>query len=218
MRKEIFAENEYYHVYNRRVDRTDLFLNDADRTRFVHTLYVANNFQRIPQGFNLLQMTPRESLMPRSPLVEVAAACLMPNHYHLVIRPLETHSVSTFFHKVGVSYTKYFNKQYSRSGRLFESTFRAKHIARDAYAMYLTKYIHFNPTALYQDDSRGGTREELIAKLEQYPWSTFSDYLGGKSRFALLVSLSFRDTVLGMDSGAYRSYVRELVDFPKYKA
>ena len=213
MRKEVFAEDEYYHVYSRRVDRKELFLDDEDRTRFVHTLYVANNFQRIPQRFNVLRMTPQESLVPRSPLVEVAAACLMPNHYHLLIRPMETHGVSLLLHKVGVSYTKYFNMRYDRSGRLFESTFKAKHIERDAYAMYLTKYIHFNPFSLYQRESEKGGREQLISALEQYPWSTFSDYIGGKSRFAPLVSLSFRDKILGMDSIAYRSYVREFADF-----
>ncbi len=150
MRKEAFVEGEYYHIYSRGVDKRPIFNNDRDKARFIHTLYILNNFQEIPYRFDVVKLTPKEHLTPIKPYVEVAAGCLMSNHYHFLLCPLKKDGISGLMHKIGTSYTKYFNIKHERSGRLFESTFKAKHVDRHEYAAYLTQYIHLNPATLFQ--------------------------------------------------------------------
>lgn len=201
MRKVQFAEDHFYHIYNRGVDKRPIFLDDRDRTRFVHSLYILNNFKEIPNRFNVLQLQPPKLLVPTEPYVEIVAACLMSNHYHLMLAPKREQGVSILLHKMGTSYTRYFNRRYERSGRLFERTFQAKLVDREAYAAYLTQYIHLNPVELYQ--TKFGTPRNL-QQLEEYQWSTLPDYLGRPSKFSAFKPHHFRDAVLELDADAYR--------------
>lgn len=209
MRKEIFEKGQYYHIYDRGVDRRQIFLDDRDRTRFVHAMYILNNFLEIPFRFDLYHLEPQKLLTPIEPYVEIVAGCLMSNHYHLMVTPLRKNGISSFFHKVGTSYTKYFNIKHERTGRLFSSTFKAKHVDKQEYAAYLTQYIHLNPVELCQ--AKLGTKEKL-EKIEKYPWSTLPDYIGSKSKLSLLLSKSgnFRSEVLDLTAGGYQKFLYEL--------
>ena len=204
MRKEKFFEGEYYHVYNRGVDRREIFLDDRDRQRFVHTLYVSNCFTHIPPHFNFHDLQPRDLLEKREePLVQIVAGCLMPNHFHLVVSPTSEKGLSHFLHNVGVSYSMYFNKKRERTGRLFESTFKAKHIDSDTYAEYIARYIHLNPHGLPGIQSN--------ASLESYLWSSLPDYCGRKGNFSLVLDISFRDKILGMSADEYRKFFLSII-------
>lgn len=209
MRKEIFEKGEYYHVYSRGVDKRQIFLDDRDRTRFIHAMYILNNFLEIPFRFDLYTLEPQKLLIPIEPYVEIAAGCLMPNHYHLMVTPLRKNGISSFFHKVGTSYTKYFNIKHERTGRLFSSTFRAKHVDKQEYAAYLTQYIHLNHVNLAElCQAKLGTRR--FEEIEKYPWSTLPDYIGSKSRLSLLLTSNFRDKILDLTAGEYQKFFHEL--------
>ncbi len=204
MRKEQFFEGEYYHVYNRGVEHRDIFLDDHDRTRFLHAMYVLNFFETVPNRFNFYTLEPHELLIKRSqPLVRIVAACFMTNHFHCVLSPVVEKGVSRFLHKIGVSYGKYFNTRYERTGRLFESTFQAKHIDSQEYAEYITEYIHLNPHSLSHNPS--------IDFLIEYAWSSLSEYVGRKGKFSLVLDTSFRDDVLGMKPDEYRNLCEQLL-------
>lgn len=204
MRKERFVEGEYYHIYNRGVDRRIVFNDDRDRIRFLRSLHVLNNFITIPFRFDFETLEPSKLLTARkNPMVSIVAGCLMPTHFHLLLTPLEENGVSSLLHKVGVSYAMYFNKKYERVGRLFESTFHAKHVKEHEYATYLTRYIHLNPIKLFQ--TKSGT--EIMGMLEKYPWSSCADYFGKESMFSILLVSSFRNDVLDMDSVQYKDCV-----------
>lgn len=209
MRKEQFEEGYYYHIYNRGVDKRLIFLNDQDRTRFIHSLYVLNNFLDIPRFFNIYTLQPANLLVPIQPYVEIVAGCLMGSHYHLMLTPKKKDGVSLFLHKVGTSYTKYFNIKYERSGSLFEGAFRAKFVDQQSYADYLTQYIHLNPVKKQQDSQAKLGNDVLLEEAIKYRWSTLSDYLGGVSEFSVAISSSFRDEVLGMDVEEYRKFIQD---------
>jgi len=212
MRKEPLLENEYYHIYNRGVDKRIIFNNPHDLKRFTHALYILNNFLDIPQRFNIYDLEPKKLLTPIQPYVEIVAACLMPNHYHLMVMPKQKDGLSKFLHKIGTSYTKYFNIRYKRSGRLFENTFKAKHVDRGEYASYLTQYIHLNPVKLYQAKlGTINTADNIIDQVKSYTWSTLPEYLGNHGNLSLLLTnTSFRDTILGLDANQYRNHLHEL--------
>ncbi len=204
MRKEKFEENEYYHIYNRGVDKRSIVMDDYDKIRFIHTLYILNSFLNIPYRFNIVALRPQEFLTPRQPFVKIVAACLMPNHYHLMLTPLKENGVSDFLQKIGTSYTKYFNSRHNRTGRLFERTFQAKLINKQEYASYLTYYIHLNPLKLCT------TTNDPKKKLEWtmgYEWSTLPDYLEKKGRFSKITTKDFRDDILDMNVKEYKDFI-----------
>lgn len=208
MRKEQFEKEEFYHIYNRGVDKRKIFLDDTDRIRFIHSLYVFNNFLDIPMRFNIRTLEPQNFLTPIEPFVRILGGCLMSNHYHLILTPSRKGGISKFLQKVGLSQTNYFNKRYDRIGRLFESTFKAKHIDRQEYAAYLSQYIHLNPADLFR--TKSGTKEEGFEKMVSYPWSTLADYVGGKSNFSIVLDTSFRDNILGLTPEEYKKFVFEM--------
>lgn len=207
MRKEQFVEGEYYHIYTRGVDKRVIFSDDHERTRFIHSLYLLNNFLDIPPRFDVVKLEPQELLTSVEPYVEIVAGCLMSNHYHLMLTPKRKDGVSKFLHKIGTSYTKYFNKKHERTGSLFESTFKAKFVDRQEYAVYLTQYIHLNPIELYQ--AKLGT-DEGLKEVEKYQWSTLPDYLGKKSNFSVTVSLDFMKSVLDTDFNEYKKILNDI--------
>lgn len=213
MRKEIFEENNFYHIYNRGVDKRPIFKSERDRIRFVNTFYILNNFLTIPPRFDFMSLKPDEYLKPIEPYVEVVAGCLMDNHYHFLLTPKRENGISTILHKLGTSYTMYFNKRNERTGRLFEGTFKAKYVDAQEYATYITQYIHLNPVGLFQAKPRTDG-DDLLSEVEKYQWSTLPDYLGKGGKLSILLSqkdkLSFRNKILGVDAKQYQEFLREL--------
>jgi REP-associated tyrosine transposase len=122
VRKQVLAPAEYYHVYNRGVDRQLVF------------------FCRDNYAFFLRRL--REHLPPE--IAVVVAYCLMPNHYHLLVL-LRSPRFSDAMQSFGTSYTKAVNKRRERCGPLFQSRFRAIHVDDEAYLLHLSRYIHLNP-------------------------------------------------------------------------
>lgn len=211
MRKEYFEEGEFYHIYCRGVDKRVIFMNDREYLRFAHSLYIFNNFLHLPARFDIFSLEPKELLTPVEPYVEIAAACLMPNHYHLMMTPRKKAGISQFMQKIGSSYAHYFNQVHDRTGRLFESTFKAKHVDRQEYASYLTQYIHLNPVDLYSTKYSTG-RDRLLSAVESYQWSSLPIYLGKTSPLSLAVSDKFRKEILDISSDDYRRFLKELYE------
>ncbi|MEK7109124.1 MAG: transposase [Patescibacteria group bacterium] len=106
--------------------------------------------------------------LPRSDaLVAIGAYCLMPTHFHLLIKELKPGGITKFMQKVGTSYTMYFNIKRERVGGLFVTPFRSKHINDDRYLQQVAQYIHLNP-----HETVG------LKELRNYPYSSFPDYCG----------------------------------------
>lgn len=177
-----FAPNEWYHCYNRGVDKRIIFQTERDYERFIQTLYLSNSTEPIHQDD--LRDWPHEKILQHvrgAPLVAIAAYSLMPNHYHLLLSPLTEKGISKFMHKVGIAYTMYFNIKNERTGNLFMRPFRSKHVQNENYAQYLPQYIHLNAAELFEPGWKKGKINNL-AKLEEslrtYPYSSFADYCG----------------------------------------
>lgn len=130
----------YYHVYCRGIEKKDIFLDDMDHDRFVQSLWVFNNKKRT--RFNL------EVNQDREILIDLINFCLMPNHFHLLIRAEESINMSKYMQKLMIAYTMYFKKKYKKDGRVFESKYRQKHIETDRYLRHISDYIHNNPLRL----------------------------------------------------------------------
>ena len=186
-----FASGEFYHLYNRGTEKRDIFLSHTDYARFLTLLYLAN--QEIPTVLKIQGQTLEELVEERSgaPLVDIAAYCLMPNHFHLLVRGIEDGDIGKFMQKLTTGYTMYFNKKNERTGTLFQGRYKATHVADDRYLRYLISYIHLNPVKLIEPKwKEEGIDDQVRAEhyLEQYNASSYQDYLGKKRSEGMILS------------------------------
>lgn len=178
-----FGPNEYYHIYNRGTEKRNIFLNKKDYDRFLTLLYLTN--QDGSTELKLQGRTLEEISEPRKgeQLIAIAAYCLMPNHFHLLVRERQDGGISKFMQKLTTGYTMYFNKKTNRNGALFQGKFKATHVADDRYLRYLISYIHLNPVKLVEPKwKETGIVDRASAEryLETYRPSSYIDYLGRK--------------------------------------
>jgi len=171
-RDPIFFEGGYYHVYSRGSEKRVIFLDRADRERFLNRL---KEYKEEHQ-------------------VDIICYCLMPNHYHLLLKQKTHKPVSVFISRLNLSYAMYFNKRYDRVGPLFQSRFKAKNIDNDEYLIHLSRYIHLNPLT-----SRG------IESVVNYQWSSLKDYLNNDAKIVN------RDVILSYFNGRQKEYMEFLV-------
>lgn len=177
----IFAPNEFYHIYNRGTEKRKIFLNKTDYERFLSLLYLCNSTEVVHlsnyQGSTLMERLKIERA--ESPLVDICGYCLMPNHFHLLIKERMSNGISQFLHKLTTAYTMYFNKRNERTGALFQGRFKATHAKEDRYLKYLISYIHLNPIKIIDPDwKEQGIRDAKRAEnfLKQYAYSSYLDY------------------------------------------
>ena len=183
-----FAVGEYYHVYNRGVEKRVVFNNEFDYQRFLLLLLLVNDSQSVEVQSLVRNYTIPELLKhSREPLVSVLAFSLMPNHFHMILKEVTENGISKFMHKVSTGYTGYFNLQNERSGSLFQGTYKAKHIADDGYLKYLFEYIHLNPVRTDLEKGQLVTKD-IIASIIENPYTSLRVYAGEeKGRIAAAV-------------------------------
>lgn len=157
-RKTVFAPGNYYHLYNRGANRQPIFTSEANY-RFV--------LERFGRYVRRLQ-------------VAIIAYCLMPNHYHLLVRQDDAIPAGRLPQLVFNSYTKAYNKQQRRSGTLFEGRYKSVHVDRDEYLLHLCRYIHANPV-----------KAGLVGRLDEWPYSNYAEWIG--VRRGRLVDRAFVD-------------------------
>ncbi|MFA6159777.1 MAG: transposase [Parcubacteria group bacterium] len=154
MRKIEFANEEYYHIFNRGVDKREIFLNTQEYDRFILAMQLLNDKEdglmikwrdyKKANPSAKLEAFLKRSFRKQEPLVEIIAYCLNPNHYHFILKQIEDSGIERFMHKIGTSYTKYFNKKNKRSGVLFQGVFKSVHIDSNEYLLYLSAYVNKN--------------------------------------------------------------------------
>ncbi|MDD5639946.1 MAG: transposase [Candidatus Pacebacteria bacterium] len=186
MRKLIFQNNQIYHIYNRGVDKRIVFNDLKDYAAFLDYLADCNKYKLIDDKTDdlhkddddLKKKKPRknkvEIIKEDDPLVDILVFCLMPNHFHLLLRQRIEGGITKFMQRVGTGYTMFFNSKEKRSGSLFQGRFKAIHVKKQQYLDYLIFYIHFNPLKLLSGIIMDN-RESLIF-LNDYEWSSHREY------------------------------------------
>ncbi len=198
-----FEKGEFYHIYNRGVDKRTIFEDEADRWWFMHLLYHCNT--STPLLREMIDLATDLALPKKDSYAEIAAYCLMPNHFHLLLREPSGTGITSFMHKLGTAYTKYFNMKYDRTGSLLEGTFKAKYIDTDEYLKHTFGYIALNPAKLADSlwkERRGGSQETL-AFVKEYPFSSTKEYLGSRKKYAPIIKpecLPFENRDTRMDN------------------
>jgi len=167
MREHSFANGEFYHIFNRGVDKRNIFLDKADFTRFLQGMDVFNSVEPVgslwEQSFVKRHGGParKSSQLTRSKLVHIIAYCLNPNHFHFLLEQLVDGGVSAFVHRAGGGFSKYFNIKYKRSGTLFEGKFKSVPIISNEQLLHVSVYVNLNDRAheLHRGTSLSSWRE-----------------------------------------------------------
>ncbi|OGI25650.1 MAG: hypothetical protein A3J76_01580 [Candidatus Moranbacteria bacterium RBG_13_45_13] len=213
MRKVQFANWEYYHIYNRGVDKRTIFQDESDFMRFYLSLILLNSdkdglmedwrdFQRWHPRAQLSEFM--KQCQKGEKIVSIVAYCLNLNHYHLLLKQKKEDGIKRFMHKVNTSYTNYFNVKNSRSGSLFQGRFKASHIRSTGKLLFMSVYVSCN------NEIHG------ISPARSYPWSSFNEYVSENSKSRLcdgkkVITENFRD------AGDFKDFAKENIKLAKEK-
>ena len=150
----------WHHVMNRARRGTDLFIEKADYQLFIDLL------KEVTDLFT----------------ANIAAFCLMPNHYHLMVQTPNANLSRCMRHLNGI-YTQKFNVSHGCDGTLFRGRYKSILVDADSYVLQLVRYIHRNPQ-----------QAGLVKRLDRYTWSSHKGYLSKAKKWNWL----YKGFILGM--------------------
>lgn len=169
----------YYHIYNRGARRLTIFREEANY------LFVLHRMKKYCKLFTL----------------SIIAYCLMPNHYHFLVRQNALAPAGWLAQRTFNSYSKAYNKLYQHSGTLFEGRFKAVLVGEDRYLRHLCYYIHANPV-----------KDGITRQVEAWPYSNYLEWTG--QRNGTLVDHDFVHEYFG--DGA--TYAAAMLDFVRTRS
>ena len=140
-----YLPGHYYHFYNRGAHRVSIF-REEDNYFFV--------LRKMKKYCCELALAP-------------IAYCLMPNHYHYLIRQDGEAPAGRLPQRVFNSYSKAYNKRYEHSGTLFEDNYKVAPVEDDAHLLHLCRYIHANPV-----------KDRLVSDVGDWPYSNYLEWIG----------------------------------------
>lgn len=179
-RKVVFANDEYYHVFNRSIHKEPIFAKQRDGQRAIKTLkYYRFENPPIRLSYFLafgvdkrLEITRTLSKKAKK-IVDIISFTFMPNHFHFLLKQKQDKGISRFLALFQNSYTRYFNTKNSRQGHVFQGQFKAVRIEDEEQLLHVNRYIHLNPYTSYV--------VKTFAELEQYQYSSLPEYLGNQN-------------------------------------
>lgn len=172
------CENEYFHVYNRGNNYEDIFFEE-------------NNYYFFLSRLNKYFLDQ----------IDLVAFCLMPNHYHLLVKINETGFLEKGMQKFSLSYVKAINKKYGKIGHLFQSRYKSKLIPGNDYLLHLSRYIHLNPV-----------RANLVKKPENWRHSSYRHYIGLENQKYI------KSRIILEQMGGCDKYKKFTLDYDEYQS
>lgn len=173
VRKDQIVTGEYYHIYNRSIAGYKIYNSSRDYQRFVNSIiYYLNPIPKVSLS-RYLEYTPVKKaelikFKKGKKLLDVVCYCIMPTHFHLLIKQNRDDAIATVMANIQNSYTRYFNTKHKRKGPLWESKYKNIHIESDEQLLHLTRYIHLNPF------SAG-----IVNNISEWKWSSYNEFIEG---------------------------------------
>lgn len=192
---KLCAPGEYYHIYNRGNAKDKIFLDESDYKFFL---------LRLTQNLGLEKKANRHFRSLPDGAFSIIGYCLMPNHFHFLIRQNLEIPTSKLLGKLCTSYSMYFNKKYDRVGHIFQDQFKQKNIQNNEYLLWLSVYIHLNPVWA-----------GIVNSADQYPWSSIRDYVDVNKKHTEIVE---PEIILNQIPGNnYKNFLAEAQKIDKSK-
>ncbi len=204
-----YVENGYYHLYNRGINKQVIFREAIDYKLFLSLLklYLIPQKQALEYIKKITPHTPNRVPINLADQMKIICFCLLPNHFHLLIKQVNKNAITKLMRAVLVKYSMYFNKKYNRTGHLFEGVYKGILIGNNHYLLHLTRYIHQNPD------------QKNLNNCAKYPYSSYSWYLDGKQTewfdpFPVLNFFQYRPNFVPKDSLSYQDFMsKNITDY-----
>lgn len=177
-RDDIFQNNYYYHIFNKTIENIPIFSSAKIATEFINTFMYYRSLKadlryskyRLLSDKKLKEDKHKNIMYKKYFKVDILSYCLMPNHYHFLLKQLQDNGIKTFMANILNSITRYYNILNKRKGPIFLTQFRSKKIYTEEQLIYVSRYIHTNPFA--------GSIVKTIDDIFEYPYSSIKAYLG----------------------------------------
>lgn len=212
-RKIPLVNGEIYHVFNRGIDRRPTFTTKREFQRAVQTLSFYKFYKQPLSLSKFLRLDDKKQnkvldlLLQNKNLIEIFCYCLMPNHFHFLLRQERDQGIAKFLSNLQNSYTRYFNISHERDGSLFLDQFKAVRIETEEQLIHVSRYIHLNPHTGYV--------VKTLEELENYPWSSFPDYLQENNK---VVNIDFILNLFGsIKEYKQKNYKKFVIDQADYQ-
>ncbi len=153
-RKQALATNHIYHIFNRSIAGYTIFPSSRHYSRFMEML-LYYQLDKLKNKFSQVIIKPsfRETVQElqkvKNRRVDILAYCLMPNHFHLILKQNDTNGISDFMRNVQNSYSHFFNMRHNRQGPLWAGKFKNILCESDEQLLHLSRYIHLNPVTAH---------------------------------------------------------------------
>lgn len=196
------ANGEIYHIFNKSIanfkifseSTTQRFLNILDyyndiepKRSFSHHIIINNSYELD----NLL-------LPKRSGIVKFICYCIMPDHYHLLVKVLNKDLIYQYINNYGNAYTRYFNTKLGRKGPLWQSGYNSVKVESNEQLLHVSRYIHLNPTTT-----------GLVDKPEDWPYSSYKDYIGNSKFLDIMKEVSIKSPL------TYKKFCEDNIDYQR---
>ncbi|MEA3328723.1 MAG: transposase [Candidatus Omnitrophota bacterium] len=199
------VKGEIYHIFSRSIAEFEIFKSDSEykRMRNLFKYYKLRPLLRF-SAFNEVQNKKeffQKHLVKKESLTEIIAYCIMPTHFHLILKQLKEKGISSVMNNILNSYTRYFNIKTKRKGPLWESRFQRVLVETDEQLLHLTRYIHLNPVTAY-----------LVNKPQDWKFSSYKEYLGKVNDEERICNYS---NILEINPQRYKKFVDSHIDYQR---
>lgn len=188
MQRIKFITNEIYHIYNKGISGYTLFKDLRDYLHFLSCLTEFNTLNNVEMRFaKNFYITKAGKQNTDSRLIEIISYCLMPTHFHLIIKQTSEKGIIRYMQKLGTGYTMYHHKRYNTEGHIFQGTYRVQHLSSSQQLLIRSAYIHINPLKKSVESlTQFKLEENQLMQLKEYPWSSLIDYYDSDSKIRSL--------------------------------
>ncbi|MBI2051366.1 transposase [Candidatus Roizmanbacteria bacterium] len=197
-----FVLGGIYHVCNKSIANFGIFKDPTNAQRFIKTLQHYNAKLHPGRYSYALRNKVDEDLRiltsNSSSLLKFLAYCIMPDHYHILVRILQDDCLSKYINDVENSFTRFFNIKFIRKGPLWQSRFRSVRIKTNEQLLHVTRYIHLNPTT-----------DGLVDSPEDWKLSSYRGYVEAEEILNNLTEISIKNPV------RYKKFVENQKDYQR---
>lgn len=214
-----YIQDGYYHIYNRGVEKRSIFENQQDYNVFLNYLreyllpkdkYLLMSVLADPQS-NAAQKDQAAKLLRLNNFndqIQMLSFCLMPNHFHFLLKQKNHKAIDQFMNSLATRYTMYFNKKYGRIGHLYQDVYKAVEVGTDEYLLHLSRYIHkqaltYDPTtpqpSSYEDyiglrKSEWIHPQEILAFFSSKHSISYASFMNQEDELLSLEGLTLEDS------------------------
>ncbi len=197
-------DDEIYHVFNKSISNYGIFKVETNCHRFLSILDYYNS-KNCPYSFSTHLFLKRKYelnnlLYPKKDgIIKFLSYCIMPDHYHLIVKILNHNNFIHYMNNVGNSYSRYFNIKINRKGPLWQSDYKIKRITNDRLLLHVSRYVHLNPST-----------SGLVDDPKKWKFSSYNDFISNKlilNKYISEISISSRVQ--------YKKFVENNIDYQR---